>query len=257
MIPLADMLNADAERNNARLVCKSDDLEMRSIKIITEGEEILNDYGLLPRSDFLRRYGYITDNYTPYDVVELSTKSIVSAFQTGLLISTEASPFTLNTRDLEARLDLAKREDVFEDSYDINHASSEAPCLSDELVAFIYLLIIDDKTLALILNSESGLPTRTKMVTELLGLIMGEILRLREQEYATSLEEDDALLKAGISSYRKEMSIEVRRGEKAVLREAMTEAASLRGTNKRMRWSKDERDVLREVPNAPKRSRLR
>jgi SET domain-containing protein 6 len=29
MIPLADMLNADADKNNARLVCDSEDLEMR------------------------------------------------------------------------------------------------------------------------------------------------------------------------------------------------------------------------------------
>jgi SET domain-containing protein 6 len=29
MIPLADMLNADADRNNARLVCDNEDLEMK------------------------------------------------------------------------------------------------------------------------------------------------------------------------------------------------------------------------------------
>lgn len=34
MIPLADMLNADADRNNARLCCDNVDLEMRTIKPI-------------------------------------------------------------------------------------------------------------------------------------------------------------------------------------------------------------------------------
>ena len=73
--------NADADRNNARLCCDNEDLEMRSIKPIAKGEEIFNDYGLLPRSDLLRRYGYITDNYGPYDVAEISTQDLLSIFQ--------------------------------------------------------------------------------------------------------------------------------------------------------------------------------
>ena len=257
MIPLADMLNADAERNNAHLVCDNDDLEMRSIKKIKEGEEIFNDYGPLPRSDLLRRYGYITDNYAPYDVAELSTKSIVSTFQTGLLLENGANPLKLELEDLEVRLELARREDIYEDSYDITHASSEGSCIPDELVAFIYLLIIDDKTLASILNSDTAIPSRLKMTTELLGRVMGSLLRVREGEYATTLEEDDALLKTGISSYRTEMAVKVRRGEKAVLREAMIEAASFQGANKRMRWTSLKRDALEEAPNSPKRSRVR
>lgn len=46
MIPLADLLNANADLNNARLICDDEEvLEMRTIKPITKGEEILNDYG--------------------------------------------------------------------------------------------------------------------------------------------------------------------------------------------------------------------
>lgn len=48
MIPLADILNADADRNNARLICDNEDLEMRAIKPIKKGEEILNEFVLLP-----------------------------------------------------------------------------------------------------------------------------------------------------------------------------------------------------------------
>lgn len=43
MIPLADMLNADADRNNARLICDNEELEMRAIKPISKGEEIFNE----------------------------------------------------------------------------------------------------------------------------------------------------------------------------------------------------------------------
>ena len=45
---------------------------MKAIKPIQEGEEIFNDYGEIPRADLLRRYGYVTDNYSVYDVVELT-----------------------------------------------------------------------------------------------------------------------------------------------------------------------------------------
>lgn len=43
MIPLADMLNADADRNNARLICDNEELEMRAIKPIPKGDEIFNE----------------------------------------------------------------------------------------------------------------------------------------------------------------------------------------------------------------------
>lgn len=54
---------------------------MRTIKPIGKGEEIFNDYGQLPRSDLLRRYGYITENYRPYDVAEISTQDLLSTFR--------------------------------------------------------------------------------------------------------------------------------------------------------------------------------
>lgn len=72
MVPLADMLNADADRNNARLFYGENEVTMKALKPIKAGEEIFNDYGPLPRGDLLRRYGYITPNYTQYDVVEVA-----------------------------------------------------------------------------------------------------------------------------------------------------------------------------------------
>ena len=52
---------------------------MRSIKLIKAGEELLNDYGQIPRADLLRKYGYITNNYAQYDVVELPLGIICEA----------------------------------------------------------------------------------------------------------------------------------------------------------------------------------
>lgn len=49
---------------------------MKSIKAIPSGQEIFNDYGELPRAELLRRYGYATENYAQYDVVELPLDTI-------------------------------------------------------------------------------------------------------------------------------------------------------------------------------------
>ncbi len=76
MVAFADMLNADAHRNNARLFDEDNFLIMKATKDIEAGEEVFNDYGPLPSSDLLRMYGYITDNYSTFDVVEISADLI-------------------------------------------------------------------------------------------------------------------------------------------------------------------------------------
>ena len=76
MVPMADMLNADADRNNAKLFYEDDKVVMKTIKAVKAGEELYNDFGSLPRADLLRRYGYVTDNYAKYDVVEVSSDLI-------------------------------------------------------------------------------------------------------------------------------------------------------------------------------------
>lgn len=52
---------------------------MKATKPIQTDEEVFNDYGELPRADLLRRYGYITDNYADYDVVDLPFQTIFQA----------------------------------------------------------------------------------------------------------------------------------------------------------------------------------
>lgn len=49
---------------------------MKAIKPISAGEEIFNTYGELPRSDLLRRYGYVADSYAEYDIAEVSHELI-------------------------------------------------------------------------------------------------------------------------------------------------------------------------------------
>ncbi|RDL35117.1 putative Ribosomal N-lysine methyltransferase 4 [Venustampulla echinocandica] len=236
MIPLADMLNADADRNNARLCCDNEDLEMRTIKPISKGEEIFNDYGQLPRSDLLRRYGYVTDNYAPYDVAEISTSSIMSALTSGPLKLGEGQLLQpLSEMEAKRRLTLAEREDVHDDSYDLIHPNTEGPAIPDELLALIYLQLLDEESLRAIETSQSSLPSRSKLATELVGQVLAALIQLREKEYATSIEEDENLLQTESVPYRTKMAMQVRLGEKRVLRAAIQEASSFTGSNKRMR----------------------
>ncbi|KAA8572868.1 hypothetical protein EYC84_003436 [Monilinia fructicola] len=177
--------------NNARLICDNEELEMRAIKPIPKGDEIFNDYGQLPRSDLLRRYGYVTDGYSAYDVAEISAELIVSLFRNGKV---HASLPKLSQDGLKTRLELAEREGVYEDSFDLVHSSPDEPSIPDELLAFLYLLLVDESHLKAISNSESSLPSRSKLTTELAGEVLVTLLQAREKEYLTTLEEDDDLL---------------------------------------------------------------
>ena len=54
-------------------------MTMIALKYIRKGQQIFNDFGQLPRSDLLRRYGYVTDNYTKWDVVEVNIEDVIQA----------------------------------------------------------------------------------------------------------------------------------------------------------------------------------
>ena len=71
---------------------------MVALKPIERGEEIFNDYGQLPRSDLLRRYGYITDNYKKWDAVEIDASMLFQVIR-------EDSP--IEERSLERRVSRA------------------------------------------------------------------------------------------------------------------------------------------------------
>ena len=85
-------------------------------------------------------------------------------------------------------------------------------------------------------TSKRVLPSRSKLETELVGQVLAALLQQREKEYPTTVEEDEKLLHAANLSYRTTMAVQVRLGEKKILREAAKEAAAtFIGSNKRMR----------------------
>lgn len=242
MVPLADMLNADADRNNARLFYDAEDLEMRAIKPITQGEEIFNDYGQLPRADLLRRYGYVTDNYAPFDVAEISTRSIIDKCTSTAFQELDSSLQPLTQAQLKRRLEIAEREGVYEDSFDIFHASAEQTAISDEFLAFIFILFANKETFDAIHSSQIAIPSRSKLSTELAGKVCVTILKAKLAEYATTLEEDEKILQDQNLPYRKKVAVQVRLGEKRVLQGAVLEAETFQRDNKQMRVAQEEEE---------------
>ena len=95
MVPMADILNANADFNVGLIQtsCKSlltrfqkahvnhgEVLEVTSLRSdIKAGTEILNYYGAMPSSEVLRRYGYVTPEYRRYDEVEIPRSAVAKA----------------------------------------------------------------------------------------------------------------------------------------------------------------------------------
>ncbi|KAK0556412.1 Ribosomal lysine N-methyltransferase 4 [Tilletia horrida] len=78
MVPMADMLNARFNSDNARLFFKPDVLEMRSTAPISRGEQIFNTFGDPPNGDLLRRYGHV-DEPNGADAVDLEATMLGEA----------------------------------------------------------------------------------------------------------------------------------------------------------------------------------
>ncbi|PLB33570.1 ribosomal lysine N-methyltransferase [Aspergillus candidus] len=216
MVPLADMLNADADRNNARLFQEDGLLIMKAIKPIKQGDEIFNDYGELPRVDLLRRYGYVTDNYAPYDVAELSLKHICQAAG-------------LENADIESqpRLQFLEEMEVLDDGYVIPRISGD-DSLTDILPVELILLL---KTLTLPSDQFKKHQSKNKLPKPSLdqeeSAILAKTIQLESAQYGTTIEQDHDILSRLIqseasspldeSSRRQKMAVQVRIGEKEIL----------------------------------------
>jgi SET domain-containing protein 6 len=200
MVPMADMLNADADRNNCRLFETPTGLEMKTVAPVAAGAELFNDYGPLPRSDLLRRYGYCTPNYAQYDVVEVNSRLIV-----------DEAGRTLSTEDQQERIDYLLDEGVLDDSFDFEAASSDIP---EEILVTVHTLLLSRAEFKRYKNA--GKLPKPKF-TEAVGSALRHVLESRMKEYPTTLEEDERLLGEGKLQGRERAAVEVRLGEKQIL----------------------------------------
>lgn len=214
MVPLADMLNADADRNNAKLFYEDDKVIMKAIAPIRAGEEIFNDYGPLPTADVLRRYGYTTENYARYDVVEVSLVEIVEAVKAGGKVKESA---------VEERTQYLEGHEVLEDSYDIARpAQEEIDQFPDEICVVLNTLALPDAAFAQ-LKKKNKLP-KPDFTEDTITLLL-EILQSRSEVYMSNpiLQEQghDTMETDVPTSRRKEMARRVVEGEVQVVRLAL------------------------------------
>ncbi|KAK3328640.1 hypothetical protein B0T19DRAFT_450038 [Cercophora scortea] len=219
MVPMADMLNADAVFN-AHINHSEEHLTATALRTIPAGEEVLNYYGPLSNAELLRRYGYVTPNHARYDVVEL--------------------PWPLIERRLRERFNVGMKEtqwaavndalDEVEDSFVLEWASEEPdstgqqpdtppvfgglPEELDEQVRAFLKAVRKVNTLA----GEALEDKHTRKEIYLDSVLRA--LRDREAEYATPLEEDEQLVASGAVEGRQAMAVWVRKGEKQILRAA-------------------------------------
>jgi SET domain-containing protein 6 len=241
MIPLADMLNADADRNNARLFYEDKSLDMKALKPIRTGEEIFNDYGPLPRSDLLRRYGYVTDNYAQYDVVEIPM-DLVSELTTAAGIHSGE------------RLEYLEEQEIIDTGYDITASSpfTIQESLSPELVILVETLLLPSEEFDR-LKSKGKLPKPEK-ITSKGAELLHKIVRARTAQYTTTLEQDIQSLNGvpapgerTAKERRYAMAKAVRVGEKQLLQQTEHGLAEIMtrdgGASKRQRAVDDEGDV--------------
>ncbi|KAB8416335.1 hypothetical protein FH972_024855 [Carpinus fangiana] len=223
MVPLADMLNADAEFN-AHLFQGATSLTMKSLRPISKGEEILNDYGPLPRSDLLRRYGYVTPKYTRYDVVELPQKDLVHLCQNVTNSTVEELAAKVHAAT-HGEVDLTEEEETFlleresEDTNDMGtNPSTPTLKLPDEAVTLTQLLLASEDEGRHLKKLE---PARKAELNLQVGRVLEQLLTNKSAAYATSTAEDRAYLQDSTVQGRRRMAIEVRLGEKVLLQEAI------------------------------------
>lgn len=203
MVPLADMLNADADRNNAKLFYRDDVVSMRSTKRIEAGEEVFNDYGPLPRADLLRRYGYLTENYAKYDVVEVSIKLIAA-------IAKQVS--RISEKDLAERTAYLEGHGVLDDGYDVARPENEDGQFGDEFKILLNTLVLSPADFAK-LQSKDKLPSPdlSKPATELLYAVLVH----RRAAYPNGPTAGSA---HPVNEYRNNMAKQVVEGETKTLR---------------------------------------
>ncbi|KIS68534.1 uncharacterized protein UMAG_03621 [Mycosarcoma maydis] len=256
MTPMADMLNAKFESDNARLFYKSHVLEMRATKPIAAGEQIFNTYADPPNSDLLRRYGHV-DEPNGNDVVELDAKLVVQAAVNRLSTLLDSSAQELH-KDLEARLEWACSSLGIDEVFILNYlfapatkaphrAQPERPStkelksaatgggISEEMIALTRILCQSRDAFEKAKSKGKGPSARveaqeehilagkgTKVRVAASQIMMDAIdLRLKEYPNGASIEEEEAKLygarKSEVDGENERRALVVRLGEKRVL----------------------------------------
>jgi len=195
---------------------------MTATKPISKGEEIFNDYGPLPRSDLLRMYGYITDNYTQYDVVEISYD---------LFIEVAGKKHSKNNTTWLKREQQLDELGLLDDGYAIPRPEQGAStdlhgAIPTEVHMLLRALCARDEV------GKAGLKEPKDPVTVEEAALLQSVLVKRLSEYSTSYDDDlttwdkfkqtQMQAHAAKLSKRVSMALQVRLGEKEILHQLIS-----------------------------------
>ncbi|KAF5524110.1 Ribosomal lysine N-methyltransferase 4 [Colletotrichum aenigma] len=220
MVPMADILNADAEFN-AHVNHGDDELTVTALRPIPAGEEILNYYGPHPNSELLRRYGYVTPKHSRYDVVEIPWDLVQTSVSEHLKIGDDVWKQVkyLDPEELEDVFVL-ERESGEPDSEGQFRTVAEVREISAELEEQLKAVLKAIKKI----NGDL-IPDKRKRDEVFHAVIVSTLQKILSQ-YPTSTQEDEALLATSDLTTRQRMAIHVRLGEKKLLKEALEFAGS-------------------------------
>jgi SET domain-containing protein 6 len=247
MVPMADVLNADAEFN-AHINHGEDALTAVSLREIRAGEEVLNYYGPLANGELLRRYGYVTPKHGRWDVVELSWDLVSAGLREVLGVSDAVWGKVLENID----------EEEVEDGFVLEWGSEEPDGegrvggnvefhglpeeLGEQVRAFLKVLKkVDDRMAQSLEGSDRRKEVYLRSVLR--------ALEARTAQYPTTLEADLQLQRSQRPEGRIGMALAVRIGEKNLLREAARWIGS--------ELAKLDQDVVMTDEPAAKRQRHR
>ncbi|KAI8661233.1 Ribosomal lysine N-methyltransferase 4 [Fusarium keratoplasticum] len=223
MVPMADILNADAEFN-AHVNHEEESLTVTSLRPIKAGEEILNYYGPHPNSELLRRYGYVTERHSRYDVVEIPWDVVESVMRLNFGISGQVME--------KLRHDLEEEEE-FEDTFVLERETGEVnsdgtfsgparfESMPEDLQQQLKTFLKGVKK-----AQPEAIPDKRKR-DEIHHAVLAKTLQALASKYPTSTSEDHILLQGQDLSQRTRMAIEVRLGEKKLLQEAIASTSSV------------------------------
>jgi SET domain-containing protein 6 len=245
MVPLADLLNADADRNNAKLFYQEDQVVMRTIKPVRQEEELFNDYGALPSADLVRRYGYVTPNYTRYDVVEVSNELIRNAVATNI---------RLTTAERDERWFYLDEQGVLDDAYDIGHPPSHSeaeseddqePQYPDEFLIILNTMTASKEDFATYKRKDK-LP-KPRLEPQAHSLLHA-VLSRRLEMYPTDFSAAHNLVDDGSMNLRRvHMAMQLIDGEKQVLVEAIKGLSEIQAASVKRPADEDEAEQDRRT----------
>ncbi|KAK0455504.1 SET-domain protein [Desarmillaria tabescens] len=206
MVPVADLLNARYEAENAKLFYEENELKMVTTKRIMKGEQIWNTYGDLPNAELLRRYGHVDllplsagGQGNPGDIVEV---------RADLVVAVVSKRYDHSSVVADERIEWWLEEGG--DDVIVIEADLEIP---PALISLIKLLSFSSDEWRKVRGK--GKPPKPKLDSATVDIIK-DVLDQRLQQYPTSLQDDEMALSGELSLNLRNATI-VRLGEKRIL----------------------------------------